>query len=101
MAKTCQIARNNKRAALIKKYDERRREYKKIMKSPKSSPDEVVDAFAKLQKIPRNASPVRFKSRCLLTGRSRAVYTKFGLCRNEFRRLAHMGQLVGVTKSSW
>jgi small subunit ribosomal protein S14 len=101
MAKTCQIARNAKRAALHKKFDERRIEYKKIMKSPSSSPDEVVEAFLKLQKLPRNSSPVRFRNRCLLTGRSRGNLTKFGLCRNEFRRLAHLGQIVGVTKSSW
>ena len=101
MAKTSIIARNEKRAKLIKKYDAKRREYKAIISDPNASADDKMDAFLKLQEIPRNASPVRYRSRCKLTGRGRAVYRKFGLCRNEFRRLAHMGQIVGVTKSSW
>ncbi|CAN5227515.1 30S ribosomal protein S14 [soil metagenome] len=101
MAKTSAIARNDKRGALAKKYDERRREYKKIITAKDSTPEQVEDAFRKQQKIPRNASPVRYRNRCMTTGRARSVYSKFGLCRNEIRRLAHLGQLVGVTKSSW
>lgn len=101
MAKTSQIARNLKREKLIKKYEERRREYKKIISSPASSAEDVMEAFLKLQKLPRNSSPVRYHLRCMLTGRSHGNLRKFGICRNEFRRLAHTGQLVGVTKASW
>jgi len=60
-----------------------------------------MEAFVKLQKLPRDSSKTRFRNRCLLTGRGRGNLTFFGLCRNEFRRLAHRGELVGVTKSSW
>lgn len=101
MAKTSVIVRNEKRAKLAKQYAERRATAKATMKSKTASPEEVVAAYEALQKIPRNASPVRYRNRCKLTGRGRAVLSKFGLCRNEFRRLAHMGQIVGVTKSSW
>ncbi len=101
MAKLSMVMRNKKRAKLVKKYDAKRRELKEIMRNPNSSQEEVYEAFIKLQKIPRNASPTRYRNRCELTGRGRAVLTKFGLCRNEFRRLAHEGQIVGVTKSSW
>lgn len=101
MAKLSSIKRNEKRLALSKKFAEKRTEYKKAMIDPTASAEEREAAFVKLQKLPRNSSPTRFRNRCLLTGRSRAVLSKFGLCRNEFRRLAHMGQIVGVTKSSW
>ena len=54
-----------------------------------------------LQKLPRNASPVRLKNRCKLTGRPKGYMRDFGLCRNQFRELASMGKIPGVTKSSW
>ncbi|MDV7390346.1 30S ribosomal protein S14, partial [Arthrospira platensis SPKY1] len=63
--------------------------------------DDRMEAFRKLQKLARNASPVRYRKRCELTGRGRGNLSFFGLCRNEFRRLAHEGQITGVTKSSW
>lgn len=55
----------------------------------------------KLQKLPRNASPIRVRSRCAMTGRARAVYRKFGIARTAFRDLALQGQIPGVVKSSW
>jgi small subunit ribosomal protein S14 len=101
MAKTSVVARNNKRKALNAKFREKRAELKKTISSPNSEPEEIEKAFVALQKLPRNSSAVRIRSRCLLTGRPRGVLTRFGLCRNEFRRLAHEGQITGVTKSSW
>jgi small subunit ribosomal protein S14 len=101
MAKTSVVARNTKRRAMIDKYFERRQELKKIISSPHTTADEQYEAFEKLTKLPRNSSPVRYRKRCLLTGRGRGNLSYFGLCRNEFRRLAHQGEITGVTKSSW
>ena len=101
MAKTSIIARNEKRKALAAKFNDKRNELKKVISSPSSEPEAAYEAFVALQKLPRNSSRTRVRNRCLLTGRGRAVLTRFGLCRNEFRRLAHMGQITGVTKSSW
>lgn len=101
MAKTSQVARNEKRKKMAAHYAEKRKALKAIIKSPSSSPEEVMEAMHQLQAIPRNASPTRVSSRCRLTGRSRSVIKDFGLCRNEFRRLANIGMIVGVRKSSW
>lgn len=101
MAKTSVVARNLKRKRMIEKYDERRQELKKIIKNESLDPEERMEAFEKLQKLPRNSSRVRYRKRCQLTGRGRGNLSYFGLCRNEFRRLAHEGQITGVTKSSW
>ena len=101
MATTAIVARNDKRAKLNKKYQARREEYKKTIKDQTASPEAVMEAFTKLQELPRNSSKVRFRNRCQTTGRANAVYRKFGLCRNEIRRLAHTGQIVGLMKSSW
>lgn len=89
MAKKCMIARNDKRKRLSEKYAQKRIELK------------AAGDMVGLQKLPRNSSPVRVRSRCMVTGRSRAVYRKFGLCRNMFRLLALEGKIPGVRKSSW
>ena len=82
MAKTSVIARNKKRIRLAAKYAAKRAELK-------------------LQKLPRNSSPTRVRSRCLITGRGKGVYRKFGLCRNMFRLLALEGKIPGMRKASW
>ena len=101
MATTAIIARNDKRAKLISQHKDKRADYKKTIKDQNATPEVVMEAFTKLQKLPRNSSKVRFRNRCLTTGRANAVYRRFGLCRNEIRRLGHMGQIVGLMKSSW
>ena len=57
--------------------------------------------YEALDKLPRNASPVRLKNRCKLTGRPRGYMRKFGICRNVFRQMAAEGKIPGLTKSSW
>ena len=101
MAKTSMIARNDRRKKLIDKYRDRRNELKKTIKSESTDPAERFEAMAALDALPRNSSKVRHRKRCFLTGRGRGNLSFFGLCRNEFRRLAHNGQITGVTKSSW
>ena len=89
MAKKSVIARNEKRKALVDKYAARREELKK------------AGDYEALSKLPRNSSPTRLRNRCVLTGRGRGVYEKFGLCRQMFRKLALEGKLPGVRKASW
>jgi small subunit ribosomal protein S14 len=101
MAKLSQVLRDKRRDALIDKYAERRAELRKQLKDPEMGPDDKAAVMAALYKLPRNSCPTRKTRRCMLTGRSKAVYRKFGLCRIALRDLALRGDLPGVIKSSW
>jgi small subunit ribosomal protein S14 len=101
MAKTSMVNRDIKRAKTVKKYAAKRAELKKIIANPKSSYEEKAEAQAKLQKMPRDASPSRVRNRCALTGRSRGVYQKFGLGRNKLREATMKGDVPGLRKASW
>src|SRR5688572_2695154 len=101
MAKTCMVNREVKRAKLVKKYAAKRAELKKQVVDPKLSYEERMEAQTKLQKLPRDASPVRQRNRCALSGRPRGVYRKFGLARNKLRELALKGEVPGIIKASW
>jgi len=89
MAKLSVIARQTKREKLVATYAAKRKALK-----------EAGD-YEALDKLPRNASPVRLKNRCKLTGRPRGYMRKFGICRNVFRQMAAEGKIPGLTKSSW
>jgi len=95
MAKTSMVNRDIKRTKLVKKYAAKRDELKTIVLSTTASYEE------KLQKLPRDASPVRQRTRCALTGRPRAVYAKFGLGRNKLREATMRGDVPGLRKASW
>ncbi len=101
MAKTSNVAKNDKRKKLVTQYSGRRLELKKIINNPASSVEAVDEAVMKLQKLPRDASPVRVRNRCSQTGRSRGFLRKFGMSRIAFRELSLEGQIPGVIKSSW
>lgn len=101
MAKKSMIAREDKRARLVAKYAEKRAALKAILSDVNASDDEKWDAQIALQKLPRDASPVRRQRRCQVTGRPHAVYRKFGLCRNKLREAAMRGDVPGLVKSSW
>ncbi|MBV0933845.1 30S ribosomal protein S14 [Marinobacterium weihaiense] len=101
MAKVSMIQRELKREKLASKYATKRAELKAIIASPNSSEDDVWDAQIALQKLPRDASPVRKQRRCQVTGRPHAVYRKFGLCRNQLRQAAMRGDVPGLKKASW
>jgi small subunit ribosomal protein S14 len=101
MAKKSMIARENKRARMVAKYAGKRAALKAILADVNASDEEKWEAQVKLQKLPRNASPVRQQRRCQLTGRPHAVYRKFGLCRNKLREAAMRGDVPGLVKSSW
>ena len=95
------IERETKRAKTVAKYAEKRAALKAAIRNPNTSDEERWEAQIKLQKLPRNANPIRQQRRCKLTGRPHAVYRKFGLCRNKLRQHAMQGQVPGVVKSSW
>ncbi len=101
MAKTALINRDNKRRATVKKYSAKRAELIAIIRNAKASDEERHEALSKLQQQPRNASPVRLRNRCALTGRPRGVYRKFGLGRNKLREIAMRGEIPGMIKASW
>ena len=101
MAKLSSINKNNKRTKMAANQKTRRDEYRKNSVDFTLSEEDRAEARKKLQALPRNGSQTRVRSRCSLTGRPRAVYRKFGICRNKFSELALMGQIPGVTKASW
>ena len=89
MSKLSVAVRDKKRRELVKKYAEKRAALK------------AVGDYAALDRLPRNASPVRVRNRCELTGRPRAYMRHFNVCRNVFREMAQSGLIPGVKKSSW
>jgi len=95
------IARENKRAELVKRFNEKRRVLKEIVRSPNSNFEEKEKAQLSLQKMPRDASPVRQRNRCKLTGRPHGYYRKFGLSRNKLREAVMRGDVPGLSKASW
>ncbi|QIT56396.1 30S ribosomal protein S14 [Aquisalimonas sp. 2447] len=101
MAKKSMVAREDKRTRLVRKYAAKRKALKAVIQNPESSPEEKLEAQEKLQNMPRNASPVRQRNRCQVTGRPRGYYRKFGLSRNKLREAAMSGMIPGLTKSSW
>lgn len=101
MAKVSMIEREKKRAKIVAKYAVKRAALKAIIKDVNATDDERWDAQLRLQKLPRNASPVRQQRRCGITGRPRGVYRKFGLGRNKLREAAMRGDVPGLVKASW
>ncbi len=101
MAKTSLVNREQKRRATVKKFAAKRLELNAIINNSKASDEDRTEARDKLQRLPRNSSPVRLRNRCALTGRPRGVYSKFGLARSKLRDIAMRGEIPGVTKASW
>ena len=101
MAKKSIIEREKKRRKAVAKHAGKRAELKAIVARRDASDEERRQAQVQLQQLPRNASPVRLRSRCALTGRSRGVYRKFGLGRNKLREAAMRGDIPGLVKASW
>ena len=101
MAKKSKIARNNQREEVVARYAEKRAELKKTLVDPNATDEAREAARVGLQKLPRNASPVRLRGRDAIDGRPRGYLSKFGISRVRFRDMAHKGELPGVHKSSW
>jgi len=101
MAKTCMTEREAKRRATVEKFAAKRAALMATINDQKASAEDRRAARQKLAALPRNASPVRLRNRCALTGRPRGVFSKFGIARNKLRDLMMSGQVPGVTKASW
>jgi len=101
MAKTSMINREVRRSKLVARYAKKRAELKATITDPDSSFEVQQDAIFRLQKLPRDSSPVRQRNRCAITGRPRGFYRKFGLGRNKLREAAMRGDVPGLRKASW
>ena len=101
MAKKGKLEKNDKRAQLVAKYAERRRDLVEVMKDPEATPSEKREAMSKLQSLPRDSAAVRYRNRCLMSGRPRGFIGKFGISRIAFREMSLEGLIPGVKKSSW
>ena len=101
MAKRALINREDKRRKLVEKYAAKRADLLAIIGDVSRSEEERFEAQKKLQALPRNASPVRLRNRCKVTGRPRGVFRKFGLGRSKLRDFVMRGEVPGMTKASW
>ena len=101
MAKKSMINRDLKRTAVVAKYAAKRAEIKARIADRNATPEQIDLAVLALQKLPRDASPIRQQRRCRATGRPHGVYRKFGLGRNKLREAVMRGDVPGVVKASW
>lgn len=101
MAKTSMINKQAKRERLVRKYAAKRADLKRRSKDVALTAEERQVAREELASLPRNSSPVRLVTRCVVSGRPRAVYREFMLSRIAFREMAHRGELPGIHKASW
>ncbi|RXR29589.1 30S ribosomal protein S14 [Sphingobium fluviale] len=101
MAKLSSINKNERRKKLVKKYAGKYAKLKAIAADTSLDDTDRLMARLKMAELPRNGNPTRIRNRCELTGRPRAYYRKFRLCRIQLRDLANKGLIPGVTKSSW
>ena len=101
MAKKSMVERQAKRLRTVRRYAVKREELRRIIRSPSSSDEERQTAQQKLQALPRDASPVRLRNRCSITGRAHGYYRKFGLSRNKLRESTMRGEIPGLSKASW
>ena len=98
MAKTSMVEREKKRQRTVARYAKKRAQLRAIIRDPKATDEQRWDAQVALQKLPRNANPVRLRTRCAITGRPRGVYRRFSLGRNKLREAAMRGDIPGLVK---
>ncbi|MDH3354566.1 MAG: 30S ribosomal protein S14 [Chromatiales bacterium] len=101
MAKVSMVQRELKRARLVAKYAAKRADIKAKLKAGDLSYEDQESLRLQLQKMPRDASPVRQRNRCAITGRPHGFYRKFGLGRNKLREATMRGDVPGLRKASW
>lgn len=101
MAKKSMINRNEKKKELSGKFAQKRAELKQSILDNRDSLEEVFKLQQELASLPRSSSKTRVKNICFVTGRSRGNYRRFGLCRNQLRKMASFADIPGVKKSSW
>lgn len=101
MAKKSMVERQRKREKLVARHAAKRAELKKVLQDPLTDDAAKDAARVKLQKLPRDASPVRLRNRCAISGRPQGFYRKFGLGRNKLREATMRGEMPGLSKASW
>ena len=101
MAKTSSIQRNLKRIKMAKRFENKRKKLKNIIRNKKLPLNERFAAQLKLAKLPKNSSKIRIRNRCEITGRPHGVYRKLRISRIALRQMASSGKIPGMTKSSW
>jgi small subunit ribosomal protein S14 len=101
MAKKSAVEKNERRKRMVDKFKAKRAELRKIVRDKSVEPEDRFNATLKLAELPRNGAAVRIRNRCIMTGRPRAYYRKFGLSRITLRDLASEGRIPGVVKASW
>ena len=101
MAKKSMLMRQARRMQVVKRFAKKRAELKDTIRDPKASEEEKAAAQQRLQAFPRDANPVRLRSRCAITGRPHGFYRKFGLARNKLREATMRGEIPGLRKASW
>ena len=101
MTRKALVERELKRMKTVERFADKRRILKNILSDSNTTPEEKREARVKLQKLPRNASPVRLRNRCAVTGRPKGFYRKFGLGRTKLREQTMEGNIPGLHKASW
>lgn len=101
MARESIKARERKRERMVAKYAQKREDLRLKIKEAIKAGEDPTEFYIALDKLPKNASPIRLHNRCKVTGRPKGYMRKFGICRNVFREMASEGKIPGVTKSSW
>lgn len=101
MAKKSMVARDVRRLKIAARYAKKRADIKQVIYDRKAAPESVDVAMLQLQKLPRDSSVIRQRSRCRITGRPHGFYRKFGLGRNKLREAAMRGDVPGLVKASW
>ena len=101
MTRKALVERELKRVKTVERFAAKRRLLKRILADSNATPEDKREARVKLQKLPRNASPVRLRNRCAITGRPKGFYRKFGLGRNKLREQTMEGNIPGLHKASW
>jgi small subunit ribosomal protein S14 len=101
MAKKSSLEKQKRRLKTVQRFAAKRAEFKRILQDPRSSDEQKQAARLSLQSMPRDASPVRLRNRCAITGRSRGFYRKFGLGRSKLREATMSGEIPGLSKASW
>ncbi len=101
MAKTSAIQRHLKRIKMAKRFDNKRKKLKAIVRNKKLPLNERFAAQLKLSKLPKNSSKIRIRNRCEISGRPHGVYRKLKISRIALRQMASTGKIPGMTKSSW
>lgn len=101
MAKKGAVEKNKRRERMVKAYASKRKELKAQLMDKELPPEDRFVAAMKLSELPRNASKVRIRNRCEVSGRPRAYYRRFKMSRIAMRDLGNTGKIPGLVKSSW